>query len=128
MRSLLNPLPSVQDKRTPRRKAGDEGEARALAHLQQAGLRLLRQNFLCRGGEIDLIMQEGDSIVFVEVRRRTSMQFGGAIASVTPAKQRKMMHAAQVFLMTLNTEPACRFDVVAIESDTLHWLKNVIVA
>ncbi|MFZ6773838.1 YraN family protein [Undibacterium sp. SXout7W] len=128
MRSLPSPLPSAQDKRTARRKAGDEGEARALAHLQQAGLRLLRSNFLCQGGEIDLIMQDGDSIVFVEVRRRTSMRFGGAIASVTPAKQRKMVHAAQVFLMTLNTQPACRFDLVAIESDTLHWLQNVIVA
>ncbi len=112
--------------RTSRQRTGDEGEERALIHLQQAGLKLVQRSFLCKGGEIDLIMQDQASLVFVEVRARASAQFGGALASVTPAKQRRMVHAAQVYLQTLKATPACRFDVVAIEGGDLHWLKNVI--
>lgn len=112
--------------RTSRQRTGDEGEERALIHLQQAGLKLVQRSFLCKGGEIDLIMQDQASLVFVEVRARASAQFGGALASVTPAKQRRMVHAAQMYLQTLKTTPACRFDVVAIEGGDLHWLKNVI--
>ena len=73
--------------RTPRQRIGDEGEQQALLHLQQAGLRLIQRNFLCKGGEIDLIMQDGGSLVFVEVRKRASAQFGGAWpASRLPSK------------------------------------------
>jgi len=118
----------TQDKRTNRRRSGDEGELQALRHLEQAGLSLIQKNFSCKGGELDLIMRDGNDVVFVEVRTRASMQFGGAIASITPAKQRKMLHAAQVFLLQLKQQPACRFDVIAIEAGTIHWLQNVIVA
>jgi len=117
-----------QDKRTSRRRSGDDGELRALQYLEQAGLKLIQKNFSCKGGELDLIMRDGKILVFVEVRKRASMQFGGAIASITPAKQRKMQHAAQVFLLRLKQQPACRFDVIAIEAGTIHWLQNVIVA
>lgn len=116
-----------EDKRTSRRRAGDEGELQALHYLEQAGLCLIQKNFLCKGGEIDLIMRDGDSMVFIEVRTRTSMQFGGALASVTPAKQKKMWHAAQVFLLQQSGQPACRFDVVAIDAGKIHWLQNVIL-
>ncbi|CAN5900371.1 YraN family protein [soil metagenome] len=114
--------------RTSRQRTGDEGEERALVYLQHAGLKLVQRSFLCKGGEIDLIMQDQASLVFVEVRARASDRFGGALASVTPAKQRRMVHAAQVYLQTLKATPACRFDVVAIEGGELHWLKNVITA
>ena len=72
-------------------------------------------------------MRDGDSLVFIEVRTRSSIQFGGALASVTPAKQKKMWHAAQVFLLQQGTQPACRFDVVAIDAGKIHWLQNVIL-
>ncbi|MFZ6692080.1 YraN family protein [Undibacterium sp. SXout20W] len=117
-----------KDLRTGRRRRGDEGELLALRYLEKAGLTLIQRNFLCKGGELDLIMRDGRSLVFVEVRVRASMQFGGAVSSITPAKQRKMQHAAQVFLLQLKQQPACRFDVIAIEAGTIHWLQNVIVA
>jgi len=116
-----------EDKRTSRRRTGDEGELQALHYLEQAGLRLIQKNFLCKGGEIDLIMRDGDSLVFIEVRTRSSIQFGGALASVTPAKQKKMWHAAQVVLLQQSGQPACRFDVVAIDAGKIHWLQNVIL-
>jgi putative endonuclease len=71
-------------------------------------------------------MQDGDSLVFVEVRKRASAQFGGALASVTPAKQKRMVHAAQVYLQKIQSTPPCRFDVVAIQDGEIVWLKNVI--
>ncbi|MBC3918667.1 YraN family protein [Undibacterium sp. CY18W] len=116
------------DRRTSRRRSGDEAENQALLYLQKAGLKLVMQNFSCKGGEIDLIMQDGPTLVFVEVRKRSSMQFGGAVASVTPAKQRRMVHAAQVYLLSKKSQAACRFDLIAIDGDSINWLKNIIVA
>lgn len=112
--------------RTSRQRSGDAGEELALQHLQQAGLQLIERSFICKGGEIDLIMRDQKTLVFVEVRTRASKAFGGAVASVTATKQKRMVHAAQVYLQTLKTTPACRFDVVAIEAGELQWLKNVI--
>ncbi len=112
--------------RTSRQQAGDEGEQRALLYLQKAGLVLVERNFLCKGGEIDLVMQDRASLVFVEVRSRAASQFGGALASVTPAKQRRMVVAAQVFLQRYNRVPACRFDLVCIQGGELEWLQDVI--
>lgn len=117
----------ASDRRTARRRSGDDGEQLALVYLQQAGLRLVQQNFLCKGGEIDLIMQDGRVLVFVEVRKRSSMLFGGALASISPAKQRRLVHAAQVYLLRQNPQPPCRFDVIAIDGGKINWLKNVIV-
>lgn len=117
--------PEPPDRRTSQRRRGDAAEQQALEYLQQAGLTLVQKNFLCRGGEIDLVMRDGNTLVFVEVRARASMQFGGALASITAAKQRKWLHAAQVFLQTLQRQSPCRFDVIAIEAGTIHWLQNV---
>jgi putative endonuclease len=100
----------------------------ALHYLQQAGLELVERSFLCKGGEIDLVMRDRRSLVFVEVRTRTSAKFGGALGSVTPAKQQRMVHAAQVYLQSVKSQPACRFDVVAIENGEINWVKNVITA
>ncbi|MDO8178807.1 MAG: YraN family protein [Undibacterium sp.] len=114
--------------RTSRQRTGDEGEEQALAYLQEAGLALVQRSFLCKGGEIDLVMRDQGSLVFVEVRKRASSQFGGAAASVTPAKQKRMVHAAQVYLQTQKTMPACRFDLIAIDDGDITWLRNVITA
>ena len=66
--------------------------------------------------------------MFVEVRQRASRGFGGAAASVTPAKQRRLMHAAQFYLLRMKPLPPCRFDLVAIDGEKLSWLKNVLEA
>jgi putative endonuclease len=109
---------------------GDAAEARALAHLQGQGLTLVERNYRvargprARGGEIDLILRERDgTLVFVEVRARRSATQGGAGASVTAAKQRALVLAAQHYLARLARLPPCRFDVVAIDGDRVEWLK-----
>lgn len=113
---------------TDQQRQGNAGEDDALAHLQRQGLRLVERNFRCKGGEIDLIMQDGAALVFVEVRRRGGRGFGGAAASITPAKQRRLIHAAQFYLLRVKPLPPCRFDVVAIDGGQLRWLKNVMDA
>ena len=110
--------------------AGDEGEARALAHLLAQGLTLVQRNYRvargpsARGGEVDLIMRERDgTLVFVEVRTRRSAAFGGAAASVGASKQRSLVFAAQCFLNALRSTQPCRFDVIAIEDGRIEWLR-----
>jgi len=99
----------------------------ALAFLQAQGLRLLAQNWRCRGGELDLVLLDKDSVVFVEVRYRHSNRFGGAAQSVDGRKQRKLARSAQQFLQQ---HPAlekknCRFDVVALgEAFRPQWIQN----
>lgn len=101
------------------KQRGDQAEEMALTHLQRQGLRLLRRNFRTPGrggGEIDLIMREPDgTVVFVEVRHRTSARAGGAAASVTGIKQRRIVFAARHFLLQMRSEPSCRFDVVVVQ-------------
>ncbi|HEY0858928.1 MAG TPA: YraN family protein [Albitalea sp.] len=109
---------------------GDEGESRALAHLKRHGLTLVRRNYRvaagprARGGEVDLILRDADgTLVFVEVRSRSSRAFGGAAASVSRSKQRSIVLAAQHFLRALASPPPCRFDVVAIDGEHIEWLR-----
>jgi len=110
------------------RQAGDAAEARALQHLRAAGLHLLERNYRTPGrggGEIDLIMRAADgTLVFVEVRQRSGAQHGGAAASVSLTKQRRIVLAARHYLQRWRSPPPCRFDVVAIEADGLHWLQG----
>jgi putative endonuclease len=121
---------------TTTKQVGDEGEARALHHLQQHGLELVQRNYRlaqgprARGGEIDLIMRERNgTLVFVEVRRRATARFGGAAASVTPRKQQRVVLAARHFLMTAcRSHPPCRFDVVTLEAGTLQWIRGAFTA
>jgi len=104
---------------------GQTAEARAAAFLQARGLKLLARNWRCRFGEIDLIMRDGATLVFIEVRLRSRNDFGGAAASITPAKQRKLLAAARQYLATLKTLPPCRFDVVALSGDDApDWIRN----
>lgn len=110
--------------------SGDAAEDAALAHLQRAGLRLVERNYRVaagpsrRAGEVDLIMQAGDgTLVFVEVRARAGTSHGGAAASVTASKQRRLVYAAQHYLLRHASPPPCRFDVVAIDGAELIWLQ-----
>ncbi|MBY0239529.1 MAG: YraN family protein [Burkholderiaceae bacterium] len=116
---------------TGRQLHGQAGEDRALDYLSGHGLKLVERNFRCKVGEIDLVMNHQGCLVFVEVRRRESLAHGGALASVTPAKQRRMVRAAQWYLkrylQRYRQMPPCRFDVVAIDGDSLNWLRNAIV-
>ncbi|NCN70820.1 MAG: YraN family protein [Rhodoferax sp.] len=110
------------------KQRGDVAEAAALVHLQQAGLRLLARNYRTPGrggGEIDLIMRAPDgTCVFVEVRQRCSASHGGAAASVSTLKQRRIAFAARHYLMHLASLPPCRFDVVAVQGAQLEWIKG----
>jgi putative endonuclease len=118
--------PAFLRSRTTKQIIGQAGEDAALDWLQQRHLKLVERNFRCKGGEIDLVMQDGDALVFVEVRKRADKVHGGAVASITPAKQKRLIIAAQHYLQRYRMPPACRFDVVAIDGDETVWLKNAI--
>ena len=109
---------------------GDAAEARALAHLQAQGLKLVQRNYRvaggphARGAEVDLILRDRDgTLVFVEVRARASAGHGGALASVGAVKQQRIVRAARHYLLRWPVLPPCRFDVVAIEGEQIHWVK-----
>lgn len=120
------PLFKSAASRTAKQLAGDAGEDRALAYLEQQGLSLLERNFRCKGGEIDLIMKDKSAIVFVEVRKRAPGRFGDAAASVGRQKQARLIIAAQVYLQSLRMVPPCRFDVIAIDGERLNWIRDAI--
>jgi putative endonuclease len=111
---------------TPKQLQGQAGEDQALVYLEQNGLCLVERNFRCKGGEIDLVMQERGTLVFVEVRKRADIAYGGAAASVTARKQARLITAAQVYLQRYRMPPPCRIDVVAIDGASMDWLKNAI--
>ncbi len=117
---------ALQGSRTAKQLAGQAGEEQALAYLKAQGFTLVERNFHCRGGEIDLIVQKNDLLVFVEVRKRAGAQFGGAAASVVPAKQARLKKAAQLYLQRYDYPPACRFDVIAIDGEQLNWIISAI--
>jgi putative endonuclease len=123
----VNKLDGKTEIRTTTKQKGDAAEDRALRHLQAQGLQLVQRNYRTPGrggGEIDLIVREGDgTLVFVEVRKRRNAQHGGAMASVTSTKQRHIVFAARHFLLKLRQPPPCRFDVVAVEGEDLLWFK-----
>lgn len=113
-------------KLSPAQQQGQFWEQRALTFLQQRGLTVVMTNYTCRGGEIDLIMRDRDTLVFVEVRQRDGTGYGGAAASISPAKIRRLVRAAQTYLLRYTRLPPCRFDVLAVDADRIDWLRNAI--
>ena len=105
---------------------GALAEETAAEFLKARGLRLLERNYSCRFGEIDLIMRDGRTLVFVEVRYRRNKSFGGAIESITAAKREKLLRAARHYMAATQEFPACRFDAVLLSGDTqeLEWIEN----
>jgi putative endonuclease len=108
---------------------GSAAEALAEEFLVREGLRTQCKNFRCRAGEIDLIMQHRETLVFVEVRLRSNTQFCSAAESVDRRKQQKIMRAAQLYLQQKNLTDAvpCRFDVIALShvgSSAPEWIQN----
>ena len=128
----VRPFPPVNAQKPTTKAAGDAAEALALAHLERHQLRLVQRNYRTPGrggGEIDLIMRTPDgTLVFVEVRQRTSGSHGGAAASVSVAKQRRIVFAARFFLSRLGTVPPCRFDVVTVQAAEVNWLQGAFEA
>ena len=109
-------------------QVGRNYESRAAEYLMGQGYELLATNFTVhRVGEIDLIMERGLELVFVEVKRRASSQFGGAAVSITPAKQRKLRSAAAAYLAQHGhlSQHFCRFDAVLFDGDqNPQWIKG----
>ena len=93
--------------------------------LQGAGLRVLARNWRCRHGEIDLIAEEGGTVVFAEVRQRSSTGFGGAAESITSAKRGRLLAAARLYL-TSRPDANCRFDVFLVEGEPrqVRWIRD----
>lgn len=104
---------------------GISTEKMAQAYLVQQGLRPLAKNYRSKMGEIDLIMSEAETLVFVEVRYRSSEAYGGALASVDHNKQSKLIKTAYTYLRKKRWQGPCRFDVLAMNNDyECQWVKN----
>lgn len=110
-------------------KPGAQAEQLAAQYLQQHGLRLEQSNYRCRFGEIDLILRDGATLVFAEVRQRSSNDFGGAAASIDARKQQRIILAAQHYLATLSHVPSCRFDALLLDATgNIEWIRNAFEA
>ena len=110
-------------------QTGRTAEALAASFLQRNGLRIVARNWRCRFGEIDLVAAEGPTLVFVEVRARASRSHGGAAESITPAKRKKLLAAANLYLAEVGNERACRFDAVLFEAGgEIRWVRDAIAA
>lgn len=108
---------------------GRDAEDRALAALARQGLRVVARNYRCRGGEIDLVMRDGDCLVFVEVRFRRRADFGGALSSVDRRKQQRLILAARHYLASSGWSGPCRFDVVGIDRGReAQWIRDAFSA
>lgn len=119
---------------SPTQRTGQTVETRAMHWLTTQGLTILARNLRCPLGELDIIAREGDTLVFIEVRYRASLRFGGAAASVTRQKQTRLIRAARWFLPGLvrqffgGVTPPCRFDVISHDSGDLHWIRHAFTA
>lgn len=109
------------------RARGQAIEQLAAQWLQQQGLRLIASNHHVKGGELDLIMQDADILVFVEVKHRKSSRFGHPLESVTVQKQQRLIRAARLYLSSMRHPSACRFDVIAMTGTPpqveVEWVK-----
>ena len=111
-----------------KQEQGKKSEQLACEFLQGRGLTLVERNYRCRLGELDLIMRDGSSVVFVEVRFRRNGRYGTAAETVNRAKQKRLIRAASLYLQSRRIDASCRFDVVAVvgagPDTTLRWIKN----
>ena len=119
-------FPSLPDSSANRLTGiGGDKERLACSYLQENGLRLLARNYRCRRGEIDLVMREADTLVFVEVRFRRSSRFGTPAESVDIHKQRRLTAAAAHYLQHNPSNLPCRFDVIAVSgNDRIDWIRS----
>lgn len=127
--------PATTTTNTTTANRGAQAEAQAEAYLVQQGLVTRAKNYRAKQGEIDLIMTQGETLVFVEVRLRTNPYFTTAAETVDYRKQQKMIKTAQQFLLQqrLMDKVPCRFDVIAIDNtpkdpNSIQWIKNAFSA
>ncbi len=107
------------------RALGAQAVARAAELLQRKGYRVVDRNWTCRGGEIDLVCLDGDTLVFVEVRSRSSSSHGTPLETIVDLKRRRLIRAAEIYLHTKGrADAACRFDVVAISGDAVEHVED----
>ncbi|MCB1864580.1 MAG: YraN family protein [Chromatiales bacterium] len=116
-------------RRPTQARDGASAERRAEAHLQRHGLLTVTRNFRTRRGEIDLVMRDGETLVFVEVRMRSSSRFGGAAASVDRRKRARLAACALEYIARHHARdwPACRFDVMTLDGNDAsepQWIRN----
>ena len=111
---------------------GNWAEQEACQHLQDHGWQLVERNFHCRGGELDIITTQGNTLAFVEVKFRRSQAMGGAISSISPSKQHSLIRAAQHFLQANPSYYSfnARFDLICVSGRPqgqvkLQWLTNI---
>ena len=120
---------ALLSKLSNKRSQGSLYEQKARAYLETQGLKFIAANQTFKCGELDLVMADGDTVVFVEVRQRKSNRFGSAVESIDYSKQQKLLNAANMWLFTKRKKSLdtakCRFDVVAFEGDNPPlWLPN----
>jgi len=111
-----------------REGAGREAEAIAAGFLAERGLHIVARNVRFRVGEIDLVAREGDTLVFVEVRLRRSHRYGGAAASITPAKRARLLRAVRGYLAGMRSYPNCRIDAVLLDRldpGSIEWVRDI---
>jgi len=122
----LSLFSNLSKKLTRRKKQGNDAEQQACEYLQSHGLKLITKNFSIKAGEVDLIMRDGETLVFIEVRYRKNADFGGAVASVTAKKQQRIIKAALAYQQKHMPQSSMRFDVVAIEGDNknIDWISS----
>ena len=100
---------------------GRVAEDAAVAWLERHGYRVVERNHRNAAGEIDVVAEDGEVLCFIEVKARTETLFGSALAAVGPRKQRRVARAAALYLALRGIQPACRFDVLAMEADEQGW-------
>ncbi len=111
-------------------RLGAKSEQQACEYLLKKAFTLIEKNYTTRYGEIDLIMKDGEELVFVEVRSRHKNNYANALESITPNKQKKLRFAAEHYLNKhyINHPPMCRFDIVAIDltptNFNIEWIKD----
>lgn len=111
--------------RTPKQVLGDAAEQRACDYLTAHGLTILARQYRIRQGEIDIIARDDESVVMIEVRYRSRSDYGSAVESIDQRKQRRIIHAAQHYLLTTGCDLAVRFDVIAINAQGhLEWISD----
>ena len=128
-RGLITDTDRGHEPRTEKKDLGKKGEEKALRFLKKKGYRIIKQNYICNLGEMDIIAKEKDTLVFVEVKTRTSVAFGPPQLAVTPFKQRQLSKVALHFLKEKKLEDVkARFDVVAIllppEKEEIELIRN----
>ncbi|OOC09187.1 MULTISPECIES: YraN family protein [Thioalkalivibrio] len=110
-------------------ESGQQAEQRAARYLQDRGLRLVASNVRRPWGELDLVLREGDTVVFVEVRMRSNQDYGGGLESVDRRKRRKLVRMAETWMLEEDWNGPARFDVVALDGDGgVEWIVDAIRA